>query len=134
MSVIHPIPKPVVPCCICKVNMVELGPMGDTGNKKCLDCKNRQGYERRKLRGKKYYTLRKAVCKRCGKQYEGTAKKVCQTCQIIIIDLYNNFQNKECIYCGRPSGRRDFCSRICGSNTFNLMGKRKKTIDDVIRD
>ena len=134
MSIIQPIPKPVVPCSICHVNMVELGPMGDTGKKKCQDCKNRFGYERRKISGNKYYKLRQAICVRCGKKYEGTAKKVCQTCQLVIIDLYNHFQNKDCIYCGKPCGKKDFCSRICGSNTFNLMGKRKKKIDEVIKD
>ena len=134
MSLIQPIPRPVVPCSICHVRMVELGRMGDTGNKKCRVCTNKIRYQTRKNQGKRYYKLRVATCKRCGKKFSGSQKGVCQLCQIIIIDLYNNMKNKDCVYCGKPSGKNDFCSRPCSSNAANLMGLRNKKIDRMIKD
>lgn len=126
------IQKPVVPCCVCKVVMVPLGPMGDTGEKKCQQCRDRLRYENVKKKGKRYYKLRTANCKRCGKTFEGTRKQVCDLCQIIIIDLYNHNKAKDCIYCGKPSGTKDFCNRTCMSNATNLLRDRRKKIDEVL--
>lgn len=126
--------RPVVPCTICRINMVPLGPMGDNGKKKCPECKNRLCYQNRAKCGKKYYMLRTAVCVRCGKEYQGNRKQVCQICEMLIKDLYTEKQNKECLYCSKPTGAKDYCSRTCISNVLTIVRSRRKKIDDVLRD
>ena len=125
------IQKPVVPCSICGVVMVELGPMGDTGTKKCNHCKNQMRYQKR---DRKYYKHRTATCRRCGKTYSDSQKKICSLCAMIVIDLYKASQNRNCIYCDKYCGAKDFCSRVCASNTANMARSRDIEMDMVIKD
>lgn len=135
MSVIQ---KPVAPCSICKINMVELGPMGDNGKKKCAQCKRNmmrkylsdyyENYKSKKI-------LKQLICVKCGKKYDNRNKtETCEICEMLILDLYNQSKAQECIYCGRSSGTRKFCSHNCLVKTTKLYHKRNKKIDEVLLD
>lgn len=130
--------KPVVPCSVCKDAMVELGPMGDTGTKKCPKCKYLTRREYHIQYYKRTFKFQKTQCIRCGNKFEsrnaGRKASTCETCQMLIVDLFRASQNQDCIFCGKPSGIRKFCSHACLVNTTVLAKKRKMKIDMVLKD
>ena len=124
--------RQMAPCSVCRVEMVPLGKMGDTGNKKCQKCIGLLQRQRKKT-NKRYYKLRVAICVRCGKEYTGR-KEICALCQDIIVDWYNNTLNRDCIYCDKPSGQKSYCSRLCISKTSILVKRRRAKLNEVLKD
>ena len=127
-----------VPCSVCKLVQIPCGKMGDTGKKKCPKCK----YQTNKQYQAEYYRenksknrLKQMTCFKCGKTYDGRSKtETCEICEMVIVDLFNHSRMQECIYCGRPSGIRKFCSHNCLVKTTKLHNKRKRKIDEVLLD
>ena len=129
------IQKPVVPCSICKIVMVELGKMGDTGKKKCNKCRYRERMQYQKDYYARTHQDVELECLRCGKSYqEKNGVDICEICRMLAVDLFRASQEQECIYCGRPSDTRKFCSHNCLVKTTKLAAKRERKIDEVLID
>ena len=127
--------QPQVPCSVCGKIMVPVGKMGDTGTKKCSQCL----YLERAAYHKRYYHTRhqfkELKCIRCGKKYqEKNGVEICSICRMLAVDLYRVSQQQECIYCGKPSGSRKFCSHNCLVKTAKLAKKRDLEINEMIVD
>jgi hypothetical protein len=124
--------------------MVPLGRNGDTGTKKCTKCKNREQKENQKRwhdnnpGGRGSYKLKEFTCIKCGKKYQGRRKEICELCELIILDLYNEARNRDCIYCGTKITGREanaiFCSQSCRSKTSILALRRKKAISETLKE
>lgn len=127
-----------VPCSDCKKVQVPLGKMGDNGKKRCAKCKYAKykkylaDYYRNNTKNNK---LQELVCFKCGKKYTGRHKtETCEICEMLIVDLYNQSRQQECIYCGRKSGVKKFCSHNCLVKTGKLANKRERKIDEALLD
>lgn len=125
----------VVPCSVCKKQMVPLGKMGDTGKKKCGKCRYQERIEYQKQYYSRTHRDVELECVRCGKKYqEKNGVDICETCRMLAVDLFRESQEQSCIYCGKPSGTRKFCSHNCLVKTTKLAKKRDHIIDMVIKD